>query len=106
MFRAKFNSGVPAMKNIFASRRLRGLVLGAATLAALVPLLSPKPALAWWRGGFGVAIGVPVVVPPPVVYAPPPVYYAPPVVAYAAPHRPVWVPPYWTGRYWVPGHWA
>ena len=82
-------------------------MLGAAALAALVPLLAPRPALAWWRGGFGVTIGLPVV-PPPVFYAPPPVYYAPPVVAYAPPppRRPVWVPPYWTGVYWVPGHWA
>jgi hypothetical protein len=103
-----FNSGVLAMKNLFASTRLRGLALGAVTVAALVPLMAPKPALAWWRGGgFGVSIGLPaVVVPPPVVYAPPPAYYAPPPVAYAPARQPVWVPPYWTGTYWVPGHWA
>ena len=58
-------------------------LLGAGVLAAAVIAVTPKPAEAWWRGGFYVGgpaffVGPPVVYPPPVVYAPPPVVYTPP----------------------------
>jgi hypothetical protein len=62
------------------------LAIAALLLAAGVP----RPAAAWWRGGFYVPFP-PVVVAPPVVpyaypygypYAPPPGYYPPPAMAY------------------------
>lgn len=86
---------------------------------ALLPLLLPATAHAWWvRGGWGwhggVFVGVappPVVVGPPVVYPPPSLVYAPPV-AYAPPPPAVvtpyrWVPGHYDWRgIWIPGHWA
>ena len=105
--------------------RARVGIVAAAVLAFSIPLLTPKPAEAWWyRGGPGwhagwgpgygwhggwragyyggwrggyYGPGVVVGVPGPIVIAPPPVYaYGP---------RP-WVRAHWAGPYWVPGHWA
>jgi hypothetical protein len=60
-----------------------------AGVAAIGLAMTPAPARAWWRGGWGynggIVIGVvpPFFLPPPVVYAaPPPVYYAPPPPPY------------------------
>ncbi len=71
------------------SRRRRALVatLGAGILVAGIVAV-PRPADAWWRGGFFFGgptfyVGPPVVYPPPVVFASPPVVYAPPPVTYA-----------------------
>lgn len=74
-------------------------VLGLATIGIAA---APKPANAWWRGGYGCCYGVGVFVPP-VVVAPPPAYY--PAPAYYAPQR-AWIPAHWENGYWVPGHWA
>lgn len=84
----------------------RRAVAAAALVAAFSIGLAPKPAEAWWRGGWGwgwrPAWGVAVV--PPVVVAPPPVVYAPPV-AYAPGYR--WIPGHYGAYgYWVPGHWG
>jgi hypothetical protein len=91
------------------------VMAGLAGAVAMGAVALPRPAEAYWGGGWrgGFVIGIappPVLVAPPVVYAPPPVVYAPPPppVAYAPPPSPqhVWVPPYWTGTYWIPGHWS
>ncbi len=100
-------------------RLLKRLALGGLLAASVaVPLLTPTPAEAWWRGGWGwhagwgwgwhpgyawrpgwgwrggVVVGV-----PPVVVAPAAPYYAPP------PYR--WIPGHraWNGR-WIPPHWG
>ena len=90
--------------------RARFGIVAAVLAASAVPLLTPTPAAAWWRRGWGYGWhpgwgygwrrgccwgpGV-VVGAPPVVYAPPPV-----VVGR------VWIRPHWNGPYWVPGHWG
>jgi hypothetical protein len=67
----------------------RVVALGAVALGALA-IAHPKPAEAWWRGGYW--YGPPI--PPPVYYAPRPYYAAPPPVYYAPPPPPpVYYPP-------------
>lgn len=91
----------------------RAAVIAPVLLAAALAL-TPRPAAAWWRAGWGwgwhpgwgVRVVVPpVVVAPPVAYVPPPVAYAPPPVAYAPGYR--WIPGHYGAYgYWVPGHWG
>jgi hypothetical protein len=103
------------MPGLFPRPLLRALGASAIAACAVVPLVTPAPAHAWWvRGGWGwhggVVVGVapPVYVAPPVVYAPPPpvVYAPPPAPYYYPPPRRVWVPGHWQNGYWVPPHWA
>ena len=77
-------------------------ILGLATIGIAA---APKPANAWWHGGYGYGCcygGVGIFVPP-VVVAPPPAYYPSP--AYYAPQR-AWIPAHWENGYWVPAHWG
>jgi hypothetical protein len=86
-------------------RRARYVVLGLGLLLAALPLMAPRPALAWWGGG--VWIGGPGYVGPHYAYVPPPpVYYAPPPIVYAPPVA-HWVPGHYNWRgFWIPGHWV
>jgi hypothetical protein len=88
----------------------RAAVAALAGIAALTAggIVSPQPALAWWRGGVWVsgpgyspyygprpyyyAPRPYYYAPPPIVVAPP-TYYAPPPVVYAPPPPPVYYPP-------------
>ena len=82
----------------------RGLAGAALCAAAAFPALTPSPAHAWWRAGWG---GPVVVAAPPVVYAPPPpVVYAPPPRYVPPPYR-HWVRGHYNrfGR-WIPPHWV
>jgi hypothetical protein len=95
-------------------RRFRPVLLASAVVAAMLVL--PRPAFAWWHGGWGpglsVGIVIPPILPPPVYYPPPPIYYAPPAAYYAppasyAPPGQVWIPGHYNARgVFVPGHWA
>jgi hypothetical protein len=79
-------------------------VLTGAAVLTVSGVVTPNPALAWWRGGVWIAGPGPYrpyyapprpyyYAPPPIVVAPPPVYYAPPPVVYSAPPPPVYYPP-------------
>ncbi len=71
----------------------------AVVAGAILPLVIPAPAHAWWRAGWGWGGGVYVAprvyVAPPVYAPPPPVYYAPPPAYYVAPAYPYYYPPAW-----------
>lgn len=70
-------------------------VLAAAALA--IVLAVPSAANAWWRGGWGIGIGIAPVVPvypPPVYYYPPPAYYPPPVYTPAPAGQACYAGPY------------
>jgi len=79
--------------------RSRRLTASAALCAAvMLPIVTPKPAEAWWGPGWGWHGGIGIALPPVVVGPPayPPVrYYYPYAPAYA------YAPPYW---HWVPEH--
>jgi hypothetical protein len=78
--------------------RSRNVTASAALCAAvLLPVLTPKPAQAWWAPGWGWHGGIGIALPPVVIGAPvyPPPYYGPYMPAYA------YAPPYW---HWVPEH--
>ena len=92
---------VPGVKR---SGRIHHVILGLGFALAALPLVAPKPALAWWSGR--VWIGDPAYVAPPryAYVPPPPIYYAPPPVVYALPVA-RWIPGHynWHG-FWIPGH--
>ena len=94
------------LKEVSAMTVLKRLVAGAAIAAAVaIPLLTPAPAEAWWRGGWGWHAG----------YVGPGwgwhpgwgwgwrggVYVGTPVIAVGAP-----VYPYTAPYRWVPGYYA
>jgi len=96
---------------------LKRLVAGAALAAAVtVPVLSPVPAEAWWRGGWGWHSGWGWHGGwgwhPGWGWGWPGVYVAAPAVAVGAPVYPYaasyhWVPGYYAPNgAWVAGHWA
>ncbi len=86
------------LKGLIARFR-RPIASTALCAAVLLPVVTPKPAEAWWGPGWGWHGGVAIALPPVVVgapvYPPPPPPYYPyvPVHAYAQ--------PYW---HWVPEH--
>ncbi len=77
-------------------RPYRSAAVIAVATVAILPVVVPSPAHAWWRAGWGWGGGVYVAPPPvyvaPPVYAPPPVYYAPPPAYYVAPAYPYYSP--------------
>lgn len=82
------------------------------SLVLLIVFMITGPAWAWHHRGFGVFIGPPVVLAPPVYYGG---YYAP--YSYYGPgyyYGPrVWIPGHWEQRwtpygwqrFWLPGYW-
>jgi surface antigen len=93
-------SGVRIMLRMLKSTKLAAVLLGAASLTAMVSTAAQADPPGWHGGhGYHKGWGPPVVVvhpyaPPPVVYAPPPavVYAPPPPVVYAPAPTPVVVP--------------
>ena len=87
------------LKGLIA-RSHRFIASAALCAAVLMPVITPKPAEAWWGPGGGWHGGIAVALPPVVVGAPvypPAPYYYPYAPAYA------YAQPYWR---WVPEHGA
>lgn len=110
------------MSKLFNRARI-GFV-AAALLAFSIPLLTPKPAEAWWnrggpgwnsgwnsgwgpgygwQGGWRGARWGGCCYGPAIVGLPSPVFVGPPAYAYGP--RP-WIAAHWNGPYWVPTHWG
>ena len=86
------------LKGVLA--RSRTLAASAAVCAAiLLPVLTPKPAQAWWGPGWGWHGGIAIGLPPVVVGAP--VYPVLPYAYYPYPPAYAYAQPYW---HWVPEH--
>ncbi len=83
----------------FLARSRRSIASIVVCAAAVLVVMAPKPAAAWWGPGWGWRGGFVVGVPPVVVGAP--VYPAVPYPYYPYAPAYAYAPPYW---HWVPWH--